>query len=55
MRKGGGKVGGRASIPPELLQRLERRWQETLAKPTGCRSYEELRASMGLQAQRKKK
>ena len=50
VRKGGGKVGGgRKELPRTIVERLERRWQEVLAGPTGCPDYASLRTKFGLQ------
>ena len=45
VRKDGGKVGTRQKVEPEIRQRLEQRWAEVLAGPTGCASYAELRSN----------
>jgi aryl sulfotransferase len=41
-----GKVGGRASIPPHILARLDECWGKIIEVETGLGSYEELRASL---------
>ena len=37
-----------STIPPTVLQVLEEKWREVMVKPTGCRTYEELRAKAPL-------
>ena len=48
VRAGGGgdgkmKVGARDLIPPSIMRRLEAKWREVLARPTGCANYAEWR------------
>lgn len=45
VRRGGGTVGSKNTVPAHLRLRLERRWAETLQPATGCVSYVALRAS----------
>lgn len=45
VRKGGGQVGSRAAIPLGVLDLLELRWAESLAKDAGLENYEAMRAA----------
>jgi hypothetical protein len=45
VRKGGGQVGSRATIPTDVLDLLERRWAESLAKDASLETYEAMRAA----------
>ena len=45
VRKGGGKVGSRSTIPQYVLDLLETRWAESLAKDFGLENYEAMRAA----------
>ena len=46
VRAGGGKVGSRRALAPALKRRLEDKWAEVIAKPTGCATYEAFAASV---------
>jgi hypothetical protein len=43
-----GKVGGRASIPPMILSRLDECWKTIVEENTGIASYEELRETLSV-------
>mmetsp|Transcript_59959 Transcript_59959/g.137468 ORF Transcript_59959/g.137468 Transcript_59959/m.137468 type:complete len:349 (-) Transcript_59959:513-1559(-) len=45
VRKGGGRVGERKSIPMDVIALLEARWEQHMVPATGCSSYDELRAA----------
>lgn len=40
VRAGGGRVGSRRAMSSALRQRLEAKWAEVMAGPTGCATYE---------------
>lgn len=44
--KGGGQVGSRRQMPDALRARLEGKWAQVLAGPTGCADYEALRENV---------
>jgi len=46
VRKGGGKVGSRKTIPPSISTSLDEKWKDILAAPTGCADYAQLRAAV---------
>ena len=46
VRKGGGKVGTRTEVPASVRKLLDDKWRDTLAGPTGCATYDELRAAI---------
>lgn len=46
VRTGGGRVGSRRALPPALAARLEFKWAEVIAKPTGCASYAAFRDAL---------
>ena len=48
VRKGGGKVGTKSKIDPAIRRQLEAKWNAILTGPTGCATYAELRAQLGL-------
>jgi len=45
VRKGGGKVGSRSTIPQYVLDLLETRWAESLAKDFNLKDYGAMRAA----------
>lgn len=46
VRKGGGKVGTRKTIPASVRHTLDSRWYEVINQATGCVTYEAFRASV---------
>ncbi len=46
VRRGGGRVGSRRALPAAVARRLDEKWAAVVAGPTGCASYDELRAAV---------
>ncbi len=44
VRKGGGIVGSQKMIPNEVKALLEKRWDDSIQKKTGLKTYSEMRA-----------
>ena len=55
VRADGGRVGARKSIPPSVRARLETRWREVLAEPTGAADYAAFREYMAYQCAGKRR